>query len=44
MATATHEAPIDWVEGGYLFVVPLEHVSTLEANHVEALSPHSPPR
>ena len=20
MATATHEAPIDWVEGGYLFI------------------------
>jgi glycine/D-amino acid oxidase-like deaminating enzyme len=33
MATATHEAPIDWVEGGYLFVVPPGHVSLLEANH-----------
>jgi FAD-dependent oxidoreductase domain-containing protein 1 len=33
MATATHDAPIDWVEGGYLFVVPPEHVSLLEANH-----------
>ena len=33
VATATHEAPIDWVEGGYLFVVPPEHVSLLEANH-----------
>ena len=33
MATATHEAPIDWVEGGYLFVVPHEQVSLLEANH-----------
>lgn len=33
MATATHEAPIDWVEGGYLFVVPPEYLSLLEANH-----------
>jgi FAD-dependent oxidoreductase domain-containing protein 1 len=33
MATATQESPIDWVEGGYLFVVPPEHVSLLEANH-----------
>jgi FAD-dependent oxidoreductase domain-containing protein 1 len=33
MATATQEAPIDWVEGGYLFVVPPEHISLLEANH-----------
>jgi FAD-dependent oxidoreductase domain-containing protein 1 len=33
MATATHEAPIDWVEGGYLFVVPPEQASRLEANH-----------
>ena len=35
MATAAHEAPIDWVEGGYLFVVPPEHVPMLEANHAE---------
>jgi len=33
MATATREAPIDWVEGGYLFVVPPEHASLLEANY-----------
>ena len=33
MATATHEAPIDWVEGGYLFLVPPEQVGPLEANH-----------
>ncbi len=33
MATPTHEAPIDWVEGGYLFVVPAEHAGLLEANH-----------
>jgi glycine/D-amino acid oxidase-like deaminating enzyme len=33
MATATHDAPIDWVEGGYLFVVPPAHTGMLEANH-----------
>ena len=33
MATATHEAPIDWVEGGYLLVVPPEQAGRLEANH-----------
>src|SRR4051794_24426399 len=33
MATATQDAPIDWVEGGYLFVVPPEHIGLLEANH-----------
>ncbi len=33
MATAAREAPIDWVEGGYLFVVPPEHSSLLEDNH-----------
>jgi len=35
MRTATHDAPIDWVEGGYLFIVPPERVSMLEANHAE---------
>src|SRR5574340_1496834 len=35
MRTATREAPIDWVEGGYLFIVPPEHVAMLEANHAE---------
>jgi glycine/D-amino acid oxidase-like deaminating enzyme len=33
MATAAHEAPVDWVEGGYLFVVPPEQIGLLEANH-----------
>jgi len=33
MVTAAQEAPIDWVEGGYLFVVPPQHVGLLEANH-----------
>ncbi len=33
MRTATQEAPVDWVEGGYLFIVPPEHVGLLEANH-----------
>lgn len=32
MATADREAPIDWVEGGYLFIVPPEAVKALEAN------------
>ena len=35
MATATCEAPIDWVEGGYLFIVPPEHLAMLEANYAE---------
>ena len=35
LSTATHEAHIDWVEGGYLFIVPPEHVGMLEANHAE---------
>ena len=35
MATPGREAPIDWVEGGYLFIVPSEHVGMLEANHAE---------
>ncbi len=32
MATADRPAPIDWVEGGYLFIVPPEAVAGLEAN------------
>lgn len=32
MATATHPAEIDWVEGGYLFIVPPEHTGNLERN------------
>lgn len=35
MRTATQESPIDWVEGGYLFIVPPEHIGLLEANHAE---------
>src|SRR6185369_1159242 len=33
MATKEHAAPVDWVEGGYLFVVPPRLVDTLAANH-----------
>jgi len=33
MATKEHAAPIDWVEGGYLFVVPPRLVDTLAVNH-----------
>jgi len=33
MATRAGEAPIDWVEGGYLFVVPPGSVHLLEANY-----------
>jgi glycine/D-amino acid oxidase-like deaminating enzyme len=32
MATATHAAPVDWVQGGYLFIVPPEHVAALARN------------
>lgn len=32
MATATRPAPVDWVEGGYLFIVPPEAVGKLERN------------
>ncbi|AHG65134.1 NAD(P)/FAD-dependent oxidoreductase [Advenella mimigardefordensis] len=32
MATATHPAPVDWVEGGYLFVVPPQDTANLERN------------
>lgn len=35
MKTDGREAPIDWVEGGYLFIVPPEHVGMLEANFDE---------
>lgn len=35
MAVEGREAPIDWVEGGYLFIVPPEHIGLLEANHAE---------
>ena len=32
MATAAHAANVDWVEGGYLFIVPPDQVEALEAN------------
>lgn len=32
MATATHAAHADWVEGGYLFIVPPQAVGSLERN------------
>ncbi len=32
MRTADHEAAIDWVEGGYLFIVGREHAANLERN------------
>jgi FAD-dependent oxidoreductase domain-containing protein 1 len=32
MATATRLAPVDWVQGGYLFIVPPEAIANLERN------------
>lgn len=32
MATADRAAPVDWVEGGYLFIVPPDRVAHLERN------------
>ena len=32
MATDSHPAPVDWVEGGYLFVVPPKDAANLERN------------
>src|ERR1700704_1413965 len=32
MATQTQPAPVDWIEGGYLFIVPPEHVANLKRN------------
>ncbi len=32
MSTPDHEAHADWVEGGYLFILPPGHVPLLEAN------------
>ncbi|MGE0801307.1 MAG: NAD(P)/FAD-dependent oxidoreductase [Lautropia sp.] len=32
MATKERPAPVDWVEGGYLFIVPPEQVAGLERN------------
>ena len=33
MATPGREAPVDWVQGGYLFIVPPQHLGLLEANY-----------
>lgn len=32
MSTEKHPAHVDWVEGGYLFIVPPEHTTQLEKN------------
>ena len=32
MAVDGRLAPVDWVEGGYLFIVPPEEMALLEAN------------
>jgi len=32
MATPGREAPVDWVQGGYLFIVPAEYVAMLQGN------------
>ena len=32
MSTEQHEAHVDWVEGGYLFIVPPDHAAQLEKN------------
>jgi glycine/D-amino acid oxidase-like deaminating enzyme len=33
MVAAGRDAPVDWVQGGYLFIVGPEHVGLLEANY-----------
>lgn len=33
MAVGEREAPVDWVEGGYLFIVPPEGMGLLESNY-----------
>ena len=36
MATAAHPASVDWVQGGYLFIVPPEAILNLERNaHIQ---------
>ena len=36
MATASQPAPVDWVQGGYLFIVPPEAILNLERNvHIQ---------
>jgi glycine/D-amino acid oxidase-like deaminating enzyme len=37
-AASTREAPVDWVEGGYLFIVPPEGMPLLESNHAIQLA------
>ena len=32
MASNGRPAPVDWVEGGYLFIVPPDNVANLERN------------
>ena len=39
MATRDHPAPVDWVEGGYLFIVPPAQVASLE-RHVRRQTAH----
>ena len=50
MAVGGREAPVDWVSGGYLFIVPPKHMDLLESNfeaqrrhgcEVELLSPQA---
>lgn len=38
MAVDGREAPVDWVEGGYLFIVPPEGMGILEASHAAQLA------
>lgn len=38
MSTMDHPAHVDWVEGGYLFIVPPEHSAALERNVNKQLS------
>ncbi|MDB5805264.1 MAG: FAD-dependent oxidoreductase [Betaproteobacteria bacterium] len=38
MAVEGREAPVDWVEGGYLFIVPPEGMGILELSHAAQLA------
>ncbi|HEX4330090.1 MAG TPA: FAD-dependent oxidoreductase, partial [Burkholderiales bacterium] len=38
MAVDGREAPVDWVEGGYLFIVPPEGMGILEQSHAAQLA------
>lgn len=33
LSTPDHPAEVGWVEGGYLFIVPPEHIALLQSNH-----------